>query len=191
MEVGELGIPGVRLVRPVRHTDARGFFSETYSQARFAEAGIGTVFVQDNFSLSVPRGVVRGLHFQIPPFAQAKLVRVQRGAVFDVVVDIRRGSPTYGRTVAVELSAENWSQLFVPAGLAHGFCTLAPETEVTYKVSAPYSAAHDCGLLWNDPALDIDWPVKAGEALLSEKDGRWPTLAELPAHFAYAPEPAA
>ena len=191
MEVTELAIPGVRLIRPIRHGDARGFFSETYSQARFAEAGIATAFVQDNFSLSVPRGVVRGLHFQIPPFAQAKLVRVQRGAVLDVVVDIRLGSPTYGSSVAVELSADNWSQLYVPEGLAHGFCTLAPETEVTYKVSAPYSATHDRGLLWCDPALDIDWPVRPDEALLSEKDGRWPTLADLPAYFAYPSEPAA
>ncbi|MGH7054149.1 MAG: dTDP-4-dehydrorhamnose 3,5-epimerase, partial [Stellaceae bacterium] len=149
--------------------------------------GIAVRFVQDNHSLSLQRGTVRGLHFQIPPFAQAKLVRVTRGAILDVVVDLRRGSPDFGRHVAAELSTAQWNQLFVPEGFAHGFCTIEPETEVTYKVNRPYSAAHDRGLLWNDPALGIPWPVSESEALLSERDRRHPPLAELPEFFHYEP----
>ena len=140
--------------------------------------------MQDNHSLSRRRGTVRGLHFQVPPRAQAKLVRVLAGRIFDVVVDLRRASPAYGRHVAFELSAANGDQLFVPAGLAHGFCTLEEDTEVLYKVSAYYSRDHDRGLRWDDPALGIAWPVAAGEAVLSDRDRRHPTLADLPDYFA-------
>ena len=177
-------IPDVKIVTPKRVGDHRGFLSETYNRQRFAEVGITTEFVQDNHSLSSAVGTVRGLHFQSEPFEQVKLVRVVRGRVLDVAVDIRRSSPTYGQHVAVELSAENWLQLLVPAGFAHGFCVLEPDTEIQYKVSAYYSAAHDFGLAWDDPALGIRWPVDRAAAILSDKDRRQPTLAELPAYFA-------
>lgn len=189
-EPKKLALAGPRLIAPARHGDCRGFFSETWSRAAFAAIGIDCDFVQDNHSLSRARGTVRGLHFQTPPFAQAKLVRVARGAVFDVAVDIRHGSPTFGQHVAVELSAENWHQLFVPEGFAHGFCTLQPDTEVLYKVSAPYAPDHDRGLLWDDPALDIDWPVKADEAVVSDKDRAQPRLDELEAAFTWSGGPA-
>ena len=148
--------------------------------------GIDAAFVQENHSLSVDRGVVRGLHFQSPPAGQAKLVRVGAGSILDVAVDIRRGSPSYGRHVAVVLSAAEGNQLFVPEGFAHGFCTLEPNTEVIYKVNRYYSREHDLGLAWNDPELGIAWPVSEGDALLSDKDRRQPALAELPAYFRYA-----
>ena len=169
----------------MRHRDPRGFFSEIFREAVLREHGIKAAFVQENHSLSVARGVMRGLHFQTEPEAQAKLVRVGAGAIFDVAVDIRRGSPTYGEHVAVLLSAEEGNQLFVPEGFAHGFCTLEPDTEVIYKVNRYYSPAHDCGLAWDDPALGIAWPVSGEAALLSEKDRRNPVLAELPAYFRY------
>jgi dTDP-4-dehydrorhamnose 3,5-epimerase len=185
-EPKKLPIEGPRLIAPARHGDARGFFSETWSRAAFASVGIDCDFVQDNHSLSRVKGTVRGLHFQTPPFAQAKLVRVARGAVLDVAVDIRKGSPTFGRHVAVELSAENWHQLFVPPGFAHGFCTLQPDTEVLYKVSAPYAPDHDKGILWNDKALAIDWPVGVDEAVVSDKDRAQPRLSELEAVFTWS-----
>jgi dTDP-4-dehydrorhamnose 3,5-epimerase len=140
-------------------------------------------FVQDNHSLSVERGVVRGLHFQIPPFAQDKLVRVIRGSVFDVALDIRRGSATYGRHVTRVISAADWNQFLVPAGFAHGFCTLEANTEVIYKMTNYYSPQHDRGLLWNDPSLRIAWPVAEGEAILSDRDRKQPRFSELPAYF--------
>ena len=143
VEVRTLGLDGALELRPERLTDERGFFSEVWSKTRWSEAGIDVEFVQDNHSLSKERGVLRGLHFQAPPMAQAKLVRVTRGAVFDVAVDIRRGSPTYGRWVSTILSAKDWNQLFVPTGFAHGFLTLEPDSEVQYKVSAAFSAEHD------------------------------------------------
>jgi dTDP-4-dehydrorhamnose 3,5-epimerase len=176
-------IPEVKIVTPRRFGDHRGFFSETYNRQRFFAAGIDTEFVQDNHSLSAAVGTVRGLHFQSEPFAQAKLIRVVRGSILDVAVDIRRSSPTYGQHAAVELSAENGRQLFVPVGFAHGFCTLEPNTEIQYKVSAYYSAANDHGLAWNDPELGIAWPIAPAKAILSDKDSRQPTLAELPAYF--------
>ena len=188
--VEPLAIPEVRIIRPRRHGDARGFFSETWSRQALAEAGIELDFVQDNHAFSAEAGTVRGLHFQIPPYAQAKLVRVVRGAILDVAVDIRAGSPTYGRHVAAVISAAEWNQILVPVGFAHGLATLEPGTEVLYKVSAPYSPAHDKGLLWNDPALGIDWPVGEAEAIVSEKDRRQPRLADLPDWFAYPTEPA-
>ena len=183
LQVEETRIPAVKIVTPRRFGDARGFFSEVYSRKAFEEAGLGFDFVQDNHSLSGPRGTVRGLHFQSPPFAQDKLVRVVRGRILDVAVDLRRSSPTFGRHVAVELSAENWRQLLVPAGFAHGFCTLEPDTEVLYKVTGYYAPSHDHGLAWDDPALGIAWPVAPQEALLSDKDRRQPRLADLPAVF--------
>ena len=175
----------VRVFRPRRHVDERGFFSEVYNRAALAEIGIATEFVQDNHALSIPKGVLRGLHFQRPPFAQAKLVRVVRGAILDVAVDIRRGSPNWGQHVAVTLSAELWNQIYVPEGFAHGYCTIEPDTEVLYKVNRPYSPVDDRGLLWNDPALGIVWPVIPGEAIVSDKDRRQPPLAELDSPFIY------
>jgi dTDP-4-dehydrorhamnose 3,5-epimerase len=184
VEVVPTALPDVRIVKVGLFADARGYFSETYNRLAFADAGIDVEFVQDNTSLSRQVGTVRGLHFQSPPFAQGKLIRVVRGRILDVVVDIRRTSSTYGHHVAVELSHENRLQLFVPAGFAHGFCTLEPDTEIAYKVSAPYSAEHDYGLAWDDPALGIEWPVDPAEAVLSDKDRRHPPLADLASHFA-------
>ena len=186
--VESLPIPEVRIIRPKRHGDARGFFSETWSRRALAEAGIDIDFVQDNHAFSARAGTVRGLHFQTPPFAQAKLVRVVRGAIWDVAVDIRVGSPTYGRHVSAVISAKNWHQILIPVGFAHGLVTLEPDTEVLYKVSAPYAPDHDMGLLWNDPALGIDWPVAEGGAIVSEKDRRQPRLAEMPDWFDHARE---
>lgn len=176
-------IPDVKVVVTKRFGDRRGFFSETWSREAFRSAGLDLDFVQDNHSLSGAVGTLRGLHFQSPPYAQDKLVRVSRGRVLDVAVDIRRSSPTYGAHVAVELSAENWRQLLVPIGFAHGFITLEPDTEVQYKVTAPYSAAHDHGLAFDDPALAIAWPAPPGGPTLSEKDRKHPGLADLPRHF--------
>jgi dTDP-4-dehydrorhamnose 3,5-epimerase len=188
MQVRTAAIPEIKLMQLTRHADRRGFVSETYKRRDFVEAGIDCEFVQDNHTLSVESGVVRGLHFQIPPFAQAKLIRVVRGRIFDVAVDIRHGSPSFGRHVAIELSSDDWNQIFVPAGFAHGFCTLEPNTEVLYKLTSYYSPAHDRGLLWNDPALAIEWPVDPSAAVLSEKDKRWPRLSELPEFFRYSGE---
>jgi dTDP-4-dehydrorhamnose 3,5-epimerase len=186
MKVEALSIPEVKLVTPAVFKDERGFFSETFNAKALASAGISETFVQDNHSLSVPRGVVRGLHFQAPPHDQAKLVRVVRGAILDVAVDIRHGSRTFGKHVTCVLSAANWSQLWVPSGFAHGFCTLEPDTEVIYKVTDYYAPASDRGLRWDDPALGIAWPVAPSEAILSPKDRTHPTLAELPVYFRYA-----
>ena len=185
MHVISTGIAEVKEIRPLRHRDPRGFFSEIFREDVLREHGIDVPWVQENHSLSVERGVVRGLHFQSPPMAQAKLVRVGAGSVLDVAVDIRRGSPSHGRHVAVVLSAAEGNQLYVPAGFAHGFCTLEPNTEVFYKVSRYYSREHDRGMAWDDPALGIAWPVGAAEAILSDKDRRHPVLAVLPAHFCY------
>lgn len=185
MKIEDAGLPGLKLVTPKRIADGRGFFSETYRRDLLAEHGIDLSFLQDNHSLSMPAGVVRGLHFQSPPRGQAKLMRVVRGRILDVAVDIRRGSPTYGRHLAIELSAENWQQLLIPAGFAHGFCTLIEETEVLYKVTDHYSPQHDRGLLWNDPALGIAWPVAADAAILSERDRKHPPLAALTSPFEY------
>ncbi len=183
MDVTPTAIPEVRIVKPRRFADSRGYFSETYNQRVFCAAGIGMPFVQDNQSLSRPKGTVRGLHFQLPPFAQDKLVRVVRGSILDVAVDIRRGAPSFGRSVSVVLSAEEGSQLFIPIGFAHGFCTLEDDTEVLYKVSNFYSAECDRGISWNDPDLAIDWPVSPDLAVLSDKDKTWPRLKDLPACF--------
>jgi dTDP-4-dehydrorhamnose 3,5-epimerase len=176
-------LPEVLLITPKRFGDARGNFMETYSQPRLAQAGFHGQFVQDNQSFSAARGTVRGLHFQSPPRAQAKLIRVTRGAILDVAVDIRRGSPTFGRHVAAELSADNLRQLLVPAGFAHGFQTLTPDCEVLYKVTDVYAPETEGGLLWSDPALAIDWPIGAAEAVVNARDAGWPTLAELASPF--------
>ena len=183
LQVMATEIADVKLIVPRIHRDHRGFFSETYNKAGLAELGANLEFVQDNHSLSVERGVVRGLHFQIPPFAQDKLVRVIRGSVFDVAVDIRRGSPTYGKHVARVISAADWNQFLVPAGFAHGFCTLESNTEVIYKVTNYYSPEHDRGLFWNDPDLGIAWPVAENEAILSDKDKKQPRFQDLPQYF--------
>jgi dTDP-4-dehydrorhamnose 3,5-epimerase len=181
--VEETAIPAVKIITPPRFGDARGFFSETYSRKAFAQAGIPVEFVQDNHSRSAPAGTVRGLHFQAHPVPQDKLVRVVRGAILDVAVDLRRSSPTFGRHVSAELSAANGRQLFVPVGFAHGFCTLEPETEVIYKVSGYYAPEHDRGLAWDDPDLGIAWPASAADPTLSERDRHHPRLADLPPYF--------
>jgi dTDP-4-dehydrorhamnose 3,5-epimerase len=177
-------IAGPLLVAPKRFSDGRGFFCETYHREAYAAAGITALFVQDNQSLSEQRGTVRGLHFQAPPHAQAKLVRVGRGRILDVFVDIRNGSATYGQHGAAELGAEDGLSLFIPEGFAHGFCTLEPFTEVLYKTSALYAPQSEGGLRWDDTALAIAWPDFAGAAL-SEKDRRWPALSELDSPFAH------
>src|SRR3954451_17518899 len=189
MQVIPTEIPDVKEIRPVRHHDARGFFSEIFRDSVLRENGIAVTFVQENHSLSTDRFVVRGLHFQIPPASQAKLVRVATGSIFDVAVDIRKGSPTYGRHVAVILSAAQGNQLFLPEGFAHGFCTLEPDTEVVYKTNRYYSREHDFGLAWDDHDLAINWPVPRDRALLSEKDRRQPGLSESPVHFRCDPLP--
>jgi dTDP-4-dehydrorhamnose 3,5-epimerase len=178
MKVEHLAIPGVILLTPPRFGDARGFFSETFNARRFAEAGVAGPFVQDNQSLSAQRGTVRGLHCQIAPSVQGKLVRCLRGAIWDVAVDLRHGSPTFGRHVAAVLSADNGSQLWVPGGFLHGFCTLEPGTEVFYKVTADYDRAAERGVVWNDPDLALPWPVAPADAILSDKDRVLPRLAD-------------
>ncbi|MGE0226175.1 MAG: dTDP-4-dehydrorhamnose 3,5-epimerase [Acetobacteraceae bacterium] len=178
MNVERLAIPDVLLLTPRRFADSRGFFSETWNHVRFADAGIPGPFVQDNHVLSTERGVVRGLHLQIGPNAQGKLVRVVRGSVWDVAVDVRRGSPTYGRHVGAILSAENWAQLWIPVGFLHGYCTLEPNTEVIYKVTAGWDREAERGVIWNDPDLAIGWPIRPQEALLSDKDLVLPRLAD-------------
>ena len=183
MNITHTQIPGLLMIEPVVHGDARGFFFESYNADKMRQHGLHHVYVQDNHSLSVQAGVLRGLHYQLNPKAQTKLVRVTAGAVYDVVLDIRKGSPTYGRWQAFILSAENKLQLLVPKGCAHGFCTLEPNTEVQYKVDAFYSPEHDRGIAWNDPALGIDWPTT--EPILSDKDKKHPTLAEAENNFVY------
>ncbi len=185
MDVTVLEIPEVRLLVPRRFADPRGFLAETYSRQRLAEAGIDAALVQENQSYSAARGTIRGLHFQAPPAAQAKLVRVVRGAVLDVVVDIRKGSPTYGRHVAAVLSRDNRAQLYVPAGFAHGFCTLEPDTEALYKLDAPYAPETEGGLYWADPDLGINWPVAEADAVVSDKDRLYPRLKDLDSPFTY------
>lgn len=185
MNVTALAIADVKLIAPKIFRDDRGFFSETFNLRALASGGVTGDFVQDNHSLSVQKGVVRGLHYQLPPAAQDKLVRVTRGSILDVAVDIRKGSPTYGRHVAVTLSAANWEQLWVPKGFAHGFCTLEPNTEVVYKVTDYYAPEFDRGLRWNDPDLDIKWPVTADSAVLSAKDAITPLFRELESPFRY------
>jgi dTDP-4-dehydrorhamnose 3,5-epimerase len=185
MEIVDTEIAGVKRITPVRHGDARGYFSEIFREETLRQHGIEVHFVQENQSLSAPCGVLRGLHFQVAPTAQAKLIRVVAGSILDIAVDIRRGSPTYGRHVRATLTASGGEQLFVPEGFAHGFCTLEPDTVVIYKVNRYYSPSDERGLMWNDPALDIFWPLPEGGAVLSDKDQHYPPLAELPGYFRY------
>jgi len=178
-------IPCVKFLRPARHADERGELGEVFRADLMRECGVEFEPVQENHLLTSRVGTVRGLHFQIPPYAQSKLVRVVVGAIFDVAVDLRRGSPTYGQHVAALLSAKEWNQVFVPAGFAHGFCTLQPNTEVAYKVDGYRSAESERGLLWSDPVLDIRWPVDVASITASERDFRQPCLRELPQYFEY------
>jgi dTDP-4-dehydrorhamnose 3,5-epimerase len=183
------GLPAVRVILPYRHQDDRGYFSEIWREDAMRQAGIDVRFVQENHVLSRIKGTIRGLHFQIGPAAQAKLVRCVRGSIFDVAVDIRRGSPTFGRRVSVILSSENWKQLYVPIGFAHGYCTLEPETQVIYKVTAYYDPASERGLAWDDPEIGIAWPVDGEKAVLVSRDRLHPRLAELSDVFDYASYP--
>jgi dTDP-4-dehydrorhamnose 3,5-epimerase len=185
MDVQDLPLPGLRLVKPRRFADSRGYFAETYTERRFFEAGIMARFVQDNESYSASRGTIRGLHFQLPPAAQAKLVRVVRGSVYDVAIDLRAGSLTYGRWAGATLTAQGGEQLFVPRGFAHGFCTLEPDTIAAYKVDDFYAPASDSGLIWNDPTLAIDWPIAPHEVVLSDKDAKLGRFADFVSPFKY------
>jgi dTDP-4-dehydrorhamnose 3,5-epimerase len=180
MQVNDLGLGGVLEIIPRKFGDSRGFFSETYQRQRFVDAGISQDWMQDNQSYSADKGVLRGLHFQVAPAAQDKLIRVLRGSIFDVAVDIRNGSATRGKWVARVLSAQAFNQLLIPKGFAHGFLTLEADVEVLYKVSAPYSPECDRGIAWNDPAIAIDWPLAPGQQpILSGKDAAAPRLADI------------
>jgi len=183
MKFEALAIPDVIKITPIRYCDSRGYFSEIYKDRWFRDTIADCGFVQENQSLSLTAGTVRGLHFQAAPFDQGKLVHCLAGAIFDVAVDIRVGSSTFGKWVAAELTADNGDQLWIPAGFAHGFATLRPGTVVHYKVTAPYSAEHDRGFHWNDEGVGIDWPVTQDDALLSDKDRTQPAFADLPAYF--------
>jgi dTDP-4-dehydrorhamnose 3,5-epimerase len=185
MNIGEFETPGVKLIVPKRFGDARGYFSETWSDRLFREEVANVTFVQDNQSMSAKKGTLRGLHFQKPPSVQGKLVRVMRGSILDIAVDIRKGSPAFGRHVAVKLDAVAGAQFWIPPGFLHGFCTLEDETEVFYKTTAYYSPSDDAGVLWNDSDLAINWPVDAASVVLSEKDQRLPRLRDLPDFFTY------
>ncbi len=189
MKVESFEIDGPLLISPIRHGDARGFFSEVFRQDKFDGIVGPTSFVQDNHSRSLSKGVIRGLHYQAPPFAQGKLVRVTRGAVLDVAVDIRRGSPHFGRHIAVELSEDNGRQLWVPPGFLHGFCTLTDDTEFLYKVTAYYSPAHDGAVAYDDPDIGIAWPEDLLPGQVSDKDRRAPRLCDLPPIFEYSRQP--
>jgi dTDP-4-dehydrorhamnose 3,5-epimerase len=183
LSVSDLPIPGLKIIKTKKFGDNRGFFSEIYNQKAFAEAGINLNFVQDNYSISADVGTIRGLHFQMPPTAQDKLVRVTSGRILDVAVDLRRNSPTFGKWASAEISVDEWNQILVPIGFAHGFCTLEPNTGVVYKVTNYYSAADERGVAWDDPDLGIPWPVKADKAVLSEKDKKQPRLKDLEFRF--------
>jgi dTDP-4-dehydrorhamnose 3,5-epimerase len=178
-----------RIIAPKRYVDDRGWFSETFHELRLRDIGIAMRFVQDNQSSSKRAGTLRGLHFQVPPAAQAKLISVVRGRILDVVVDIRRGSTTFGRHVSVELSADCGLQVYVPEGFAHGFVTLEDEVVVMYKTSAFYSPAHDCGIFWNDPDIAFPWPFGDTEVIVSDKDKRLPSLKDFVSPFAYDGNP--
>jgi len=187
--VADENVPAVRVLVPAIHKDERGFLLEVWREDDLRGAGINVRFVQENHTRSEAVGTVRGLHFQISSAAQAKLVRCVRGSILDVAVDIRRGSPSFGRHAALVLSADNWKQLYVPVGFAHGYCTLHPCSEVVYKVSAYYHPASERGLAWDDPELGIAWPVDVQTAILTERDRRFPPLAELADFFPFAQYP--
>ena len=184
MTIERLSIPDVLLITPPRFGDARGFFAETYSVRGMEAAGVSLAFVQDNQSFSAASGTIRGLHCQVGPHVQGKLVRVLRGAIWDVAVDARPGSPTFGQHAAAILSAENFAQLWVPPGFLHGFCTISPDTEVFYKVTDVYDRAGERGVIWNDATLALPWPLATGEAVLSDKDQVLPGWDEAASWFA-------
>lgn len=186
LDVRALDLPGLLEIVPRRHGDHRGFFAETYKKSVWDKAGIPDLFVQDNASFSAERLTLRGLHFQTAPFAQAKLIRVVRGRIFDVAVDLRPGSETFGRWAGLEVSAEKGNQIYVPVGFAHGLLTLELNTEVHYKVTAEYSAAHDTGVRWNDPDIGVAWPLNGATPVLSDKDRKLPFLAETASALAAA-----
>lgn len=185
MELRPLGIDGVIEIIPKKFGDTRGYFAETYARAGFRAAGIAQDWVQDNQSFSAEKGVLRGLHFQVSPFAQDKLIRVLRGSIFDVAVDVRKASPTFGHWVSCTISAAAFNQLLVPKGFAHGFVTLEAETEVFYKVSAPYDAACDRSIFYADPAIGITWPLPSSGAILSDKDRKAPRLGDIIADISF------
>lgn len=185
MDITATGIPGVLVLKPRYFNDARGYFVETYNLRAAQAAGVAADFVQDNQAFSLKRGTVRALHFQLPPHPQAKLVRVLRGSIYDVAVDLRAGSPTYGRWAAATLTARGGEQVFVPRGFAHGYCTLEADTEVAYKVDGYYAPECERGLIWNDPTLAIDWPVAVADAVLSDKDRKLPRFADFASPFRY------
>jgi dTDP-4-dehydrorhamnose 3,5-epimerase len=185
-DVRSTEIPVVKLITPVRHRDRRGFFSETYNRRALAEAGIKAKFIQDNLSLSSRAGTLRGLHFQAPPHAQTKLVWMLQGAAIDVAVDLRHGSPTFGRHIMVELNAADGVQILIPRGFAHGILTLMPDTVVAYKVDAYYAPGHDLGVRWDDSDLAIPWPLPYEHIRLSDKDLAQPLLRELPPYFRFS-----
>lgn len=184
LEITDTKLSGIKLLKPKRFGDHRGFFAETYSQQAYAALGVDATFVQDNHSVSAAVGTVRGLHFQAPPHAQAKLVRCGRGAIFDVAVDIRRGSPTYGRWAGYTLSAENGAQLYIPVGFAHGFATLEPDSEIIYKCSDYYTPETEGALRWDDPDIGIKWPLTSAP-VLSGKDATAPLLAGFNSPFTF------
>jgi dTDP-4-dehydrorhamnose 3,5-epimerase len=184
MQISQTSLPGVLLIHPKVFEDSRGYFFESFNQKNFDELNLAYDWVQDNQSSSA-FGVIRGLHFQLNPFAQAKLVRVFRGKILDVVVDIRKGSPTYGKVFAEELSAENKTQLLIPKGFAHGFSVLSESAEVFYKCDNYYHKSHEAGIMYNDPALDIDWKIPAGQVIVSEKDLVLPLLSGIHTNFEF------
>jgi dTDP-4-dehydrorhamnose 3,5-epimerase len=186
MKTERLAIPEVILISPAKFGDSRGVFCETWNEARYAAAGIEGRFIQDNHSVSASVGTVRGLHCQVAPNPQGKLVRCVRGAIWDVAVDARHGSPTYGQHVSAVLSGDNWQQLWVPPGFLHGFCTLEPNTEVVYKVTGRYDREAERGVIWTDPDLALPWPTKPQDGVLSDKDKILPKLSEYPPLFVYA-----
>jgi dTDP-4-dehydrorhamnose 3,5-epimerase len=185
LEIRALLLAEIKLIVPQIHRDARGFFSETYNRQALCAAGMSIEFVQDNHILTREAGTIRGLHFQTPPRAQGKLVRVTRGSIFDVAVDIRVGSPTFGQHVSVTLSNENWRQIWIPTGFAHGYCTLEPDTEVIYKVTDYYAPDFDRGIKWDDEAVGIKWPVHPDNVKLSQKDRTLPSLKDMGPAFVF------
>ena len=185
MDVTPTDIPGVLLLKPRYFHDPRGYFVETYNARAAGAAGLQAEFVQDNQALSRKRGTVRALHFQAPPKAQAKLVRVLRGAIYDVALDLRAGSPSYGSWVAATLTAQGGEQIFVPRGFAHGYCTLEADTEVAYKVDDYYAPESEAGIVWDDATLAIGWPVNAADAVLSDRDRKLPRFADFASPFRY------
>jgi len=179
----KLEIPEVILIKPIVFSDNRGIFMETYKSTDFLEAGVKGNFLQDNYSKSAKKGTLRGLHYQKEPKAQSKLIRVIKGSVFDVAIDIRKNSPTYGKWVSVILSAENKEMLYIPKGFAHGLCTLEDDTEIVYKCTNEYSSEHNKGITWDDPIINIEWPAK--KPILSKRDSSWPSLAKVDNDFIY------